>query len=78
MHEGQRNSQTSRRTSDGPAMQERRVEQPDQRRPTRDEQATDHESNSQTRERRTMDDAETRLLYHRRLERFVEIVVNSH
>ena len=47
-------------------------------RPTRDEQATDHESNSQTRERRTMDDAETRLLYHRRLERFVEIVVNSH
>ena len=31
----------------------------------------------QTRERRTMDDRETRLLYHHRLERLVEIAVNS-
>ena len=41
-----------------------------------DEQATDHESNRQTRERRTLDE-ETRQLYHRRLERIVEIAVNS-
>ena len=61
----QTNRQTNRQTRDARVTDEQA-----------DEQATDHESNRQTRERRTMDE-ETRQLYHRRLERIVEIAVNS-
>ena len=59
-------------TSDGPAMHERQSNSQ-----TNDGRAGHGPRLEQTRERRTMDDRETRLLYHRRLERLAEIVVNS-
>ena len=55
---------TSRQTSDGSVMDKRRI--------------SDGQADGATGRRVTMDERETRLLYHRRLERFVEIVVNSH
>ena len=94
--------------SDGPAMQERRVEQTDARctrdrgtarrtdrpadGPVMHQRCTSNRATArpadgrashgprleQTRERRTMDDRETRQLYHRRLERLVDIAPNSH
>ena len=72
------NRWTSRKTSGAGAMSRTNRQTRDARVTDEqaDEQATDHESNRQTRERRTMDE-ETRQLYHRRLERIVEIAVNS-
>ena len=62
----------ARCTSDGPAMHERQSNTQ-----TNDGRASHGPRLEQTRERRTMDDRETRLLYHHRLERLVEIAVNS-
>ena len=66
--------QTDQRwTSDGPAMDQRQSNSQ-----TNDGRASHGPRLEQTRERRTMDDRETRQLYHRRLERLVEIAPNSH
>ena len=77
MHEGQRNSQTNRQTRDGPAMDQRCTRDRATPRPA-DGRASHGPRLEQTRERRTMDDRETRQLYHRRLERLVDIAPNSH
>ena len=73
MHEGQRNRRTRDAPADGPAMHERQSNTQ-----TNDGRASHGPRLEQTRERRTMDDRETRLLYHHRLERLVEIAPNSH
>ena len=65
------------RPADGPVMHQRCTSNRATARPA-DGRASHGPRLEQTRERRTMDDRETRLLYHRRLERFVDIAPNSH
>ena len=73
MHERQSNRGTRDAPADGPAMHERQSNTQ-----TNDGRASHGPRLEQTRERRTMDDRETRQLYHRRLERLVDIAPNSH
>ena len=68
-----RRAMDQRWTSDAPAMDERQSNTQ-----TNDGRASHGPRLEQTRERRTMDDRETRQLYHRRLERLVDIAPNSH
>ena len=65
------------RPADGPVMDQRCTSDRATPRPA-DGRASHGPRLEQTRERRTMDDRETRQLYHRRLERLVDIAPNSH
>ena len=65
------------RPADGPVMHQRCTSNRATARPA-DRRASHGPRLEQTRERRTMDDRETRQLYHRRLERLVDIAPNSH